>query len=124
MRKEKMEIIAVDLLMMNSLEAVAEKHCISKSALYNLRKKDEFKAICADQKRRIFGEASAKLQGYTLEAVEALAQIIQSPWTKDVNRLTAIRILLDNSKGAYEREEVLPKLEELEKQMNAIEKRK
>lgn len=123
MRKERQEAIALDLLMMNSLEAVAEKHSISKSALYNLRKRDDFKAICSDQKRRIFGEASAKLQGYTLEAVETLVTIIRSPTAQDANKINAIRILLDNSKGAYEREEVIPKLEELEKQMNAIERK-
>lgn len=122
MRKEKMEIIAVDLLLLNSLEAVAEKHHISKSALYNLRKKEEFKDVLVEQKKRLFSEASAKLQGYTLEAVERLVDIIRSPKALDANKINAIRILLDNSKGAYEREEILPKLEDLEKQLSQIER--
>jgi len=123
MRKERQEAIALDLLMMNSLEAVAIKHSISKSALYALRKKDEFKAICADQKRQIFGESAAKLQGYSLEAVEILISVMRSPTAPDAIKVNAARIMLENGKTAYEREEILPKLEELEKQMNAIERK-
>ena len=123
LRKERQEAIALDLLMMNSLEAVAEKHSISKSALYNLRKNPDFKAICADQKRQIFGESAAKLQGYSLEAVEILISVMRSPTAPDAIKVNAARIMLENGKTAYEREEILPKLEELEKQMNAIERK-
>lgn len=120
MRKERQEAIAIDLLLFSSLEAVAEKNHMSKSALYNLRKKEEFQAIFSDQRRRLFGEASAKLQGYALEGVEQLMEIVRSPMAQDANKINAIRILLDNSKGAYEREEVIPKLEELERQLDAM----
>jgi hypothetical protein len=121
LRREKMEVIAIDLLLLNGLDEVASKNHISPATLYKLRKNDDFKDILYEQKRRIFSEASSKMQGYTLEAVEALMSIIRSTHTQDANRINAIRILLDNSKGAYEREEVLPKLEELEKQISLLE---
>lgn len=123
MRKEKMEIVAIDLLLLNTLDAVAMKNQISSATLYHLRKTDAFKDLLTEQKRRLFSEASAKMQSYTLEAVETLVDIMRSPTAQDANKINAIRILLDNSKGAYEREEVLPKLEELERQMNAIERK-
>jgi len=123
LRREKMEIVAIDLLLLNTLEAVATKNQISPATLYHLRKRDDFKDLLIEQKRRLFSEASAKMQGYTLEAVETLVNIMRSPTAQDANKINAIRILLDNSKGAYEREEVLPKLEELERQMDLIERK-
>lgn len=123
MRKEKMEIVAIDLLLLNTLDAVATKNQISSATLYHLRKTTLFMDLLTEQKRRLFSEASAKMQGYTLEAVETLVDIMRSPTAQDANKINAIRILLDNSKGAYEREEILPTLDRLEKQMNAIERK-
>lgn len=121
MRREKMELLAVDLLLTSTLAEVAEKNRISVNALYKVRQQDEFKAILNEQKNRLFGEAAAKMQGYSLEAVERLMDIIRSPAVLDANKINAIRIILDNSRTAFERDSLLPKIEELERQLDAIE---
>ena len=124
MRREKMEIVAIDLLLLSTLDAVAMKNQISSATLYHLRKTSAFMDLLTEQKRRLFSEASAKMQSYTLEAVETLVDIMRSDTAQDANKINAIRILLDQGKGAYEREVIWPQLEELEKKMDSIERGK
>ena len=120
MRKEKMEVIALDMLTITSLEEVAAKNGISVSTLYKLRQQDTFIQILKNKKNEIFGDVTNKLQGYSLEALNSLIEIVRTA-EKDADRISAIRIILDGAKAAYERDEIMPKLAEVEQLLKTAE---
>ena len=120
LRKEQMERIALSLLLHSNLETVAKENNISLSGLYKLRKQDVFKRVMQEKKNDYFRTMSDKMQGYSLESVEMLMEIIRDPDAKDGDRISAIRIVLDGAAAAHERDEILPRLEETEKVMKEL----
>ena len=115
MRKDQLERIAVDVLALDSMGAVAKKHGLSPSGLYKIRQTEKFKEILEHTKKAIFGLTTAKMQTYSILAVETLNDIVKDGNAKDSDRISACRVILDGATEAYEREEVMARMEALEK---------
>lgn len=114
MAKLNKEKIALNLLTYPTLKETAEKSGISEATLYRLRKDAGFQAILKSVKNEIFNDAMQKAQGYTLEALEVLRNVMKDEDATDSSRVSAARSILDIGITLFEDENIIQRLLELE----------
>jgi hypothetical protein len=112
------EAIAVHVLTCSTYAEAAKAAGISYSSLYRLRQTPEFQEILRQVKNQMYSEAFTKSQGYALNAIETLRDIMNNPRATDSARVSAARTLLEMSLNASEQEMVLDRIAELERKLN------
>lgn len=117
MAKLNRENIAFHILTCSTYEEVAEKAGVSKSTIYRLRKKPDFQEVINQVKNSMFQETMHKAQGYCMESLEVLRSIMNDVTATDSSRVSAARTILELGINADERENIIRKIEELERRM-------
>jgi hypothetical protein len=117
MAKLNKERIAMNLLTCPTIKEAAEKSGISEPTLYRLRKNTEFQAILQIVKSEIFNDAIQKAQGYCIESLEVLRTIMNDSAATDSSRVSAARTVLELGLHVYEQENIIQKLDELERRL-------
>ena len=118
MAKLNKEEIAINLLTCSTLKEAAEKSGVSLSTLYRLRKQEEFKTIFNKIKKDNFNDAMEKAQNYCLESLEVLRTIMKNVSATDSSRVSAARTVLDLGLVMYENQNIIERLNNLEKRLN------
>lgn len=117
MAKLNREHIAMHILTCSTYEEAAEKAGVSISTLYRLRKKSDFQEVINQVKNSMFQETMHKAQGYCMESLEVLRSIMNDITATDSSRVSAARTILELGINADERENIIRKIEELERRM-------
>ena len=117
MAKLNRENIALHILTCSTYEEAAEKAGVSKSTIYRLRKKPDFQEVINQVKNSMFQETMHKAQGYCMESLEVLRSIMNDVTATDSSRVSAARTILELGINADERENIIRKIEELERRM-------
>jgi len=123
MAKLNMEHVAFCLLTCPTLKDAADKAGVSDKTLYRMRQDAEFKTVMQTVKNSIFQEAMGKAQAYSLEALEVLKTIMQDIHATDSSRVSAAKTLLELGMAVYESEEILARLDTLERRLNKDDER-
>lgn len=118
MAKLNNEEIAIILFTSSSIKEAAEKSGVSISTLYRLRKKEEFKTVFNKIKEETFNDAMEKAQNYCLESLEVLRTIMKDLDATDSARVSAARTVLDLGLVMYENQNIVERLNELERRLN------
>jgi len=117
MAKLNRENIAIHILTCSTYEEAAEKAGVSKSTIYRLRKEPEFQEVINQVKNSMFQDTMHKAQGYCMESLEVLRSIMNNITATDSSRVSAARTILELGISADERENIIRKIEELERRM-------
>ena len=118
MAKMNKELIAINLLTTGSLQECAEKSNIGIATLHRLRKKPEFQELVKQIKKEMFSESMSKAQAGSIKALEVLNDIMNNPSATDSSRVSAAKIVLELGMNSLEQEEILTKLDEIERRQN------
>jgi benzoyl-CoA reductase/2-hydroxyglutaryl-CoA dehydratase subunit BcrC/BadD/HgdB len=118
MAKLDMEEVAIVLFTARSIKEAAEKAGVSISTLYRLRKKEEFKTVYNKIKKEAFSDAMQRAQSYCSESLEVLRAVMHNPTALDSSRVSAARTVLDLGLVMFENENIIEKLNELEKKIS------
>ena len=103
------------LLSTPSVEEAAKKVNVSPGTLYRWLKTDAFKASYRQAKAEIVCHAMTRLQAATSKAVDTLVSVVESSDASPQTRVTAAKAILDYSAKAVETDEVLARIEALER---------
>lgn len=117
MGKLNREKIALNLLTCPTIKEAAEKSGISITTMYRLKKQESFQQLLKEIKNDIFHEAMNKAQGYCLESLETLRNIMNNEGATDSSRVSAARAILELGLTMYEDENIIQRLNELERRL-------
>lgn len=117
MAKLNRENIAMHVLTCSTYEEAAEKAGISKSTLYRLRKEPEFQEVINQVKKSMFQDAMQKAQGYCIQSLAVLRDIMNDTKSTDSSRVSAARTILELGLNSAEQEMIISKIEELERRL-------
>ncbi len=117
MAKLNKEQIALNLLTCPTIKEAAEKSGVSVTTIFRLKRTDDFKTILKTVKDNMFNEAMNKAQGYCLESLEILRTIMNDKVATDSSRVSAARTLLELGVTMFENENIVQKLQDLERRL-------
>ena len=117
MAKLNKENIAMCILTTSTYEEASRKSGVSKSTLYRLRKDTDFQAIINQVKNSIFQDTMKKAQAYSMESLEILRDIAHDVNATDSSRVSASRTILELALNSAEQEQILNRIEELERML-------
>lgn len=120
MGKLNKENIALNLLTSPTIKEAVEKSGVSISTVYRLRKQPSFQKILNRVKNDIFHEAMNKAQGYCLDSLETLKNIMIDEEATDSSRVSAARCILELGLTMYEDENIIQRLKELERRLGHV----
>lgn len=109
------EIIAMNLLTCKSLTDAANQSGISIRTLQRLRKKPEFQELVKQTKKDLFQACIDRSQAASIKALEVLNSIMDDESANDSSRVSAAKIVLELAYSSFEQEEILTKLDEIER---------
>lgn len=118
MAKRNIEEIAVNLLTCATDKEAAEKSGISPATIKRLKKQEDFQAILTRGKNEMYGETMKRAQSYSAEALETLRAIYNNEAEKGSTRVSAARAILDFGVTMYTDENIIQRLDELERGLN------
>ena len=118
MAKLNVEHVALCLLTCPTKKEAANKAGVTENTLYRMRQSEEFRQILQNVKNSIFQEAMNKAQAYSLEALEVLKTIMTTEYATDSSRVSAAKTLLELGMSVYESEEIIARLDALERRLN------
>ncbi|MDP9474993.1 MAG: hypothetical protein M3R38_04770 [Actinomycetota bacterium] len=106
----------IALLEQPTMEKAAKAAGVNKTTLYKwLREDAAFKEAYREARREAFSAAVARLQAAATQAVTALVEIAGDPSQQGAARVGACKAILDNAVKAVETEEILARVEALER---------
>lgn len=114
--KKTHEAIAA-LLAHTTMKEAAAAVGIGETTLFRWMQDEGFREEYRKAKGELVGQAIARLQGVTGEAVDTLQAIMKDDDKPAGSRVTAARTILDTAIKAVELEELVARIERLEKQM-------
>lgn len=117
MAKLNKENIAICILTTSTYEEAAEKSGVSKSTLYRLRKDTEFQKTINQVKNSMFQDTMKKAQAYSSESLETLREIMCDVGATDSSRVSAARTILELGLNSAEQEQIVNRIEELERML-------
>ena len=117
MTRNNKELISLNLLTYPTSKEAAEKSCISITTIYRLKKDKGFQEILQKVKDSIFQETMQKAQGYSLESLEVLREVATDKLATDSSRVTAARAILEYANAIYENENIIQRLDEMERRL-------
>jgi hypothetical protein len=111
----RMEAAALALLEAATLEKAAAQAKISKSTLLRWQKDRAFQTFFATAKRAAFDHAITRLAGASEKAVSTLVGILDEEGTPATARVAAAKTILDKAAQALELQDLVRRLDDLEK---------
>lgn len=117
MAKLNHEKLALNLLTTASVRDAAKKSNVAESTVYRLKKDPEFQKLLNEIKNKMFQETIQKSQGYCLEMLEVLRAVALDQMATDSSRVSAARSVLELGLTMYETEEVIQRLQDLERRL-------
>ena len=111
----KMELAVEALLTEPTIEAAAARAKIGLRTLHRWMETPEFDALYRHSKRKIINFAISRLQQATGEAVQVLRDIMNDTDNPASARVTAARTVIEQALRAVELEELVERVEALEK---------
>lgn len=121
MRSDKEKALSA-LLTSDTKAEAAEKAGISDRTLRSYLSDPVFKAEYQRRKRKLISDATQQIQKSMSVAVSTLRKIIQSKSSKDSDRITAARLILEFGLRYTEITDLLSRLEDLENTINQNER--
>lgn len=106
------------LLTSETRAAAAEKAGISDRTLRSYLSDPDFNAEYQQRKRKLLSDATHQIQQSMKIAVSTLKSIIQSKGSKDSDRISAARLILEFGLKYTEINDILTRVEELERTVN------
>lgn len=116
--ERKKELALRALLTEPTLEAAAKITGISEVTLWRWLKDKEFAEAYREVKKEAVGQAVAKLQQASGEAVETLRTVMNDVSSPANTRVTAAKSIIEMALKAVEFEEIIKRVEELEEIAN------
>lgn len=109
------EVIAMNLLTSGSYQECCERCGISEKTLRKLRRDPDFQEIVKQTKKEMFQVSMDKAQASSIKALEVLNSIMSDTTATDSSRVSAARTVLELAYSSVEQEEILSKLDEIER---------
>lgn len=111
------ELVALNLLTYPTNKEAAEKSGVSITTLYRLKKDSNFQEVLQTVKNNIFQEAMQKAQGYCLESLEVLREVMNDKAATDSSRVSAARTILELGVTLHEDENIIQRLVDMERRV-------
>lgn len=115
--KYNIEQIALDLITLSTDIEVCEKNNISTTTLHRLKNKEEFQNILKEYKEKMFDEMRKTAKAYTLQALSILMEIAKDKEVSASSRVSACGKIIEIGQTAFEQENILNKLEDIERRL-------
>ena len=112
------EVIAINFLTSGSYQECCKKSGITEKTLRKLRKDPQFLDLVKQTKKEMFGECMSKAQAGSIKALEVLNDIMNNPGATDASRVSAARSVLELAYDSANREDIIDRLEEMERRQN------
>lgn len=116
MTNDTKEAFALNLILCRTVKEAAQKAGISQSTATRLRKQEGFQKYLSGLKERIYSDTMKRVQVLSMDALDALKDIMQDNKCSDSSRVAAARFLLELGMEAYTKEKIVEEIESL-KQM-------
>lgn len=113
MNQDTREAFALNLLLCRTQKEAAEKSGISQSTATRLRKQEDFQKYLSGLKERIYSDTMKKAQALSLDALEALREIMVDGTCTDSSRVAAARFILELGMEAFTKEKIIEEIEAL-----------
>lgn len=117
-KKTKDEKIIAALIANPTVRAASAACGVSESQIYARLRTPEFKARYDGARRELLERNTAALQGHLAGAIEVMGEICQNTDTAPQVRLNAADAIIRNSLKLTEQNDILTRLEALEKAQN------
>lgn len=114
--------LAIDFLTMRTVGEICKKHKISESTFYRIRREDGFMGVVKEQKDRMFLTTILTAQAASLEAMEALRDILADKDSPASARVSAAGRILDMAQDSFDAEAIIARVKQLEERLEASEK--
>lgn len=112
------EVIAMNLLTSGSYQECCERCGISEKTLRKLRRNPEFQELVKQTKKELFQSSMDKAQAASVKALEVLDRIMSDDNATDSSRVSAARSVLELAYDSANREDIIDRLEEIERRQN------
>ncbi len=112
------EIVSA-LIECGTIKAAADRLGVQIKTIYARMKRDEFKDLYNKAKTDLVKAATAKMQGYLVEACEVVAEIMKDATTAQQTRLNAADCIIRNTIRMLEQTDILNRLDEIEQAVKA-----
>ena len=109
------DVIAINLLTSASYQECCARCGISEKTLRKLRRDPEFQELVKRVKKEMFQSSMDKAQAASVKALEVLNSIMCDTSATDSSRVSAARVVLELAYSSVEQEEILNKLDEIER---------
>lgn len=120
----KQEIFIACLLTESSIRAAATKAGIGEATGWKWLQDPAFQEQYREARRQAVSQAISQLQQASTEAVNTLRKIMNDEEAPAASRITAAKIVIDNSLKAVELEDFVPRIEALEQSIKPIGRQK
>lgn len=114
----KQELAIISLLMEPTITVAAEKTGVSEATLWRWLQQEQFQEAYREAKRQAVAQAIARLQQVSSEAVNTLREIMLDGEAKDTARVTAAKAVLEMAVKGIELDDLVARIETLEKAIN------
>lgn len=109
------EAVIVALLTAPSIEDAAKASGVGATTIYRWMKLTDFQSELKEARRQAVNQAVGKLQQSCSEAVDVLKDIMNDKTVLASSRVSAARTILDSSLKVVEMEDIMERLEDIEK---------
>lgn len=114
-KPRKREAAALAMISSGTIAEAANAAGISQATLYRWRQEPEFQAIVNRVKSEALSNASNRLAALSTDAVSTLKDIADDKLTPPAQRVSAARTILETAFKAREQDEIIARLDNLEK---------
>lgn len=114
-RSRKKELAVLALLTESTMKQAAEKAGISEATIWRWMQEADFKEMYRLAKQQAVGQAIARIQQATTQAVDTLYDVMKNKKAPAMARVMASKTVLDVAFKAVEVEDIQARLEALER---------
>lgn len=113
--ERKNERIIAALISSPTVRAASEACGVSERQIYARLKDPAFMELYDAKRHELLDSATASLQGYLNDAVEAMHEVMQDPKTPPQTKLNAADVIARNTHKFTEQHDILARLDALER---------
>lgn len=113
MNNDTKEAFALNLILCRTVKEAAQKSGISISTANRIRKQEAFQSCLSDLKAKMFTDTMRRAQALSMDALDALQDIMNDRACTDSSRVAAARFILEFGMEACTKEQIIDEIQRL-----------
>ncbi len=113
MNNDTKEAFALNLILCRTVKEAAQKSGISISTANRIRKQEAFQNYLSDLKAKMFTDTMRRAQALSMDALDALQDIMNDRACTDSSRVAAARFILEFGMEACTKEQIIDEIQRL-----------